>query len=222
MNKLGTLDHAARFAPGLLKVRRTTWLAVGVGLLVLLGLLIWVAVSLMGWLWGQTQNLSGSAPEAARGALAQVKKMVPGALAQVKEIVPGALAKVDEIAPGVRAKLGEFVPALKPQQAQQLPPLRDVSGTDLGPVARYPGLTRTHWQREGGQAAVGYEGQADYARVLDHYAKGFAAQGYAQTVQSATQEAEAHEYTKGRERVIMKIVQKPKGGVNVRIESALS
>lgn len=206
MKKLAALAYAARFAPGFLKVRRKTWVTAGAGLLVLAGLLIWAAISLIGWLWGQTRNLTGGVPDAARGAMAQVEK-----------IVPGALAQVDEIAPGVRAKLGDFVPALKPRQSQQ----RDVSGADLGPVARYPGLSRTHWQREGGQAAVGYEGGAGYAAVLDHYAKGFAAQGYAQTVQSATQETETHEYTRGRERVILKIAQKPRGGVNVRIESAL-
>ena len=210
MNKLGMLAYAARFAPGLLKVRRRTWVTAGAGLLVLSGLLIWVAISLMGWLWGQARNLTGSAPDAARGVLAQVEK-----------IVPGALAQVDEIAPGVRAKLGDLVPALKPQQEPQQSRQRDVSGTDLGPVARYPGLPRTHWQREGGQAAVEYEGRADYAAVIDHYMKGFAAQGYAQIVQSATQEMETHEYTRGRERVILKIAQKTQGGVSVRIQSAL-
>ena len=197
MKKPGFLTYAASFTPGLFQTRRTTWVALGVGLLVLFGLLLWSAVALLGWLWGQAQNWTGTAPEAVGGA-------VRGMLQQVEQIVPGA-----------REKLGEMVPSLKPETQPQ----RDVSGSDLGPTTRYPGLTRTHWQRDGGQATVAYEGKADYATVLDHYAKGFAAQGFAQTVQSATPLAETHEYTKGGEHLVLKITQKPRGDVNVRIEA---
>ena len=144
------------------------------------------------WLFGQAQGWMGVAPEAVRGVMEQAEQVVPGA----------------------REKLGEFVPALKPPQ-----PRRDVSGTDLGPVARYPGLARTHWHREGKQVTIEYEGEADYAVVLDHYAKGFAAQGYAQSVQSATPSAETHEYTKDGERITLKIAQLPRGAVSARIET---
>ena len=57
--------------------------------------------------------------------------------------------------------------------------------------------------------------------MLDHYAKGFAAQGYAQTVQSAQADAETHEYAKGAERLLVKIAQKPQDGVSVRVETNL-
>ncbi|MHB1402374.1 MAG: hypothetical protein ACYCWB_08250 [Thiobacillus sp.] len=194
MNKLGPVAFAAQFAPRLFQIRRSTWIAVGVGLLVLFGLLIWAAAALIGWFFGQTQGWMGAVPEAARGALAQVEQAVPGA----------------------REKLGELVPALKPS-----PPQRDVSGTDLGPVARYPGLARTYWQREGNRVMIEYEGEADYAAVLDHYARGFAAQGYVQNVQSATPSAETHEYAKDRERTTLKVTQQPKGGVSARIETTL-
>ncbi|MHB1051700.1 MAG: hypothetical protein ACYCZT_01315 [Thiobacillus sp.] len=195
MNKPGLFAAAAQFAPRLFQVRRRTWVAVGVGLLVLFGLLIWATLALVGWFFGQAQGWMGAAPEAARGAMEQVEQVVPG----------------------VREKLGEFVPALKPSQ-----PPRDVSGTDVGPVARYPGLARTYWQREGKQVTIEYAGEADYAAVLDHYAKGFAVQGYAQSVQSATPAAETHEYTKGRERMTLAITQQPKGGVRTRIETTLN
>jgi hypothetical protein len=76
-------------------------------------------------------------------------------------------------------------------------------------------------KREGGQAAATYEGTADYAAVLAHYAKGFAAQGFAQTVQSATPQAETLEYRKDREHFILKIAQNPKGSVSVSIETNL-
>jgi len=194
MNKPGLSAFAAQFAPRFFQVRRRTWIAVGVGLLVLVGLLIWAAVASIGWFFGQAQGLMGAAPEAVRGVMEQAEQVVPGA----------------------REKLGEFVPALKPSQ-----PRRDVSGTDLGPVARYPGLARTYWHREGKQVTIEYEGEADYAAVLDHYAKGFAAQGYAQSVQSATPSAETHEYMKGGERITLKIAQLPKGAVSARIETPL-
>lgn len=194
MNKLGLFAFATQFAPRLFQVRRRTWVAVGVGLLVLVGLLIWAAVASIGWFFGQAQGLMGAAPEAVRGAMEQAKQAVPGA----------------------REKLGEFVPALKPSQ-----PRRDVSGTDLGPVARYPGLARTYWHREGKQVTIEYEGEADYAAVLDHYAKGFAAQGFAQTVQSAQPDAETHEYIRGAERVVFKITRTPRDSVSARIETSL-
>ena len=40
MHKPGLLTYVAQFAPGLFRVRRSTWITVGVGLLVFLGFLI--------------------------------------------------------------------------------------------------------------------------------------------------------------------------------------
>ena len=171
-----------------------TWIGVGVGLLVLIVLLIWAALALIGWLWGQTQSLAGTAPEplqgTARSVLEQVKGMVPaaqGMLDQVKERVPrvkSSLDQVKESIPGAREKSAELAPALTPETLPQ----RDVSGDDLGPVRRPAGLIRIQWQRVGGQVAVAYEGKADYVTVLDHYTKGFMAHGLKQNVESATAE----------------------------------
>ena len=191
MNKFAPWAFAAHFAPRLFQVRRRTWIGAGVGLLVLFGLLIWATLALLGWLFGQAQGWMGDAPDAVRGAVAEAEQAVPNA----------------------REKLGEWVPALKPTQPQ-----RDVSGRDLGPVPRYPALARTLWQRDGQRVSIEYQGKADYAKVLDHYAKGYAAQGYTQSVQSATPTAETHEYAKGSERIVLKVTQQPKGMVGVRIE----
>lgn len=196
MNKLGALGLAARVAPGFLNIRRNTWIGLGVGLLVLLGLLIWAGLALIGWGLGQAQSMAGSLPEAAKGVMQHAEAMVPG----------------------VREKLGVLIPELKAEQPPGSAPQRDVSGTDIAPVDRYPGLVRTHWQRDGALAAVSYEGTADYGAVLDHYTKGFAMQGFVQTVQSATPKAEVHEYTKGSDRIRFNIAQKA-GGVSVRIET---
>ena len=195
MNKPSLFAYAATFAPGLLQVRRSTWLAIGGGLLVLLGLLLWAVVAFVGWFFGTAQSMVGTAPEMARRAL----------------------ERVDEIIPGTRDKLGEIVPVIK--AAPQ--PQRDVSGTDLGPVARYPGLVRTQWQREGSQVTVEYVGAANYAAVVDYYSKEFAALGFIQSVQSATVSSEIHAYTKDRDRLILKIAQIPKAGVSVRIETVV-
>ena len=199
MNKLGALGLAGRVAPGFLNIRRNTWIGIGVSLLVVLGLLIWAAFAMIAWGVGQAQNMAGSLPEAAKGVMQQAEAMVPG----------------------VREKLGALVPEqLKSELSPAPSPQRDVSGTDFAPVARYPGLVRTHWQRDGVQVAVSYEGKADYVAVLDHYTKGFAVQGFAQAVQSAMPDAEVHEYTKGSDRMRLSIVQRTGSVVSVRIEQA--
>lgn len=190
MKPLGILALAAQFASRFLQIGRGAWLAIGLGLLTLLVLLIWAAVSLFGWMWGQGKSLTESAPEAVRIISSQVEQVVPGA----------------------RQVLGDLMPALKPE-----PPLRDVSGTDIGPVLRYPGLTRTAWQRDGREITAGYEGHADYVVVLEHYVQAFAAQGYAQNVVSATPEGEAHDYRKGDDRVRFKIASLPQGKIKVSI-----
>ena len=198
MSKLGLLGYVATLVPGLLQVRRSTWIAAGAGLLVLLALMAWAAVALIGGLWGQARNLSATAPDVVRDA------------------TRAAVGQVDVIVPGVREKLGEFVPALKAEQPQ-----RDVSGTDVGPVVRYPGLARDYWHREGREITVRYQGAADYAAVLDHYVRGFAAQGYRQNLLSATQDAERHEYLKDAGRVGFVLARDAKGEVKVTIVTVL-
>jgi hypothetical protein len=193
MNRSGLIALATQFAPAIFRVRRGTWLALAIGAIGFFALLVWGVVSLFGWLWGQAQVLTGAAPEAARTVIAQVENTVPGA----------------------REKLGEIVSALKPE------PPRDVSGTDIGPVARYPGLARSHWHRDGREITMRYEGPAEYAAVLDHYVKGFAAQGYVQNVRSATPEQEKHDYLKGGDRVAFTLAQQPKGRVKVTLIAVL-
>ena len=149
MNKPDLLSHAASFAPGFLQRNRRSLIGLGIGLLVFIALLIWAALSLIGWLWGQTQSVAGAAPEALRntagGVMEQVKAFAPGAqgvLDQVKASVPGAQGMLDQAkgaVPGAREILAGLVPASMPETALQ----RDVSGDDLGPVPRYSGFMRT-------------------------------------------------------------------------------
>ncbi|MEW6678067.1 MAG: hypothetical protein AB1421_09110 [Pseudomonadota bacterium] len=200
MNKLGILAAAAQFAPRLFQVRRGTWFALAVGLVVFFVMAAWTVVALLGWFLGQARDWMGTAGG-----------VVPDSAQQVLE----------QVAPGVgeplRDQLGVLVPVLK---AEDRPP-RDVSGTDLGPVARYPGLVRTHWHREGRQVVVEYEGKADYAAVLDHYTRGFSSRGFSQSVQSANQDAERHAYTRAGEDFLLTIAQKPRSRISVHLETTL-
>ena len=198
MSKLGFLGYAAAFVPGLLQVRRSTWIAAGLSVLVLLGLMAWAAVALIGGLWGQARNLSDAAPDVLR------------------DVTRAAVGQVEVIVPGMREKLGEIVPAIKTEQ-----PVRDVSGTDVGPVARYPGLARVYWHREGREITVRYQGAADYAAVLDHYVSGFTAQGYRQNLLSAAPDAERHEYLKDADRVGFVLTKDAKGVVKATIVTVL-
>lgn len=84
-----------------------------------------------------------------------------------------------------------------------------------------PGPGRANRHREGKRVTIGYAGEVDHAAVLDRYPRGFATQGYAQGVQSATPSTETHEYTKGGERITLKIARLPRGAVSVRIETPL-
>ena len=194
MSKFGLLSYAAAFLPGLLQVRRSTWITAALSALVLMGLMAWAAVALIGGLWGHARNLSETAPDIVRDA------------------TRAAVGQVEVIVPGVREKLGEIVPVLKAAQAR-----RDVSGADVGPVARYAGLARVYWHREGREITVRYEGTADYTAVLDHYVRGFAAQGYRQNLLYATPDAERHEYVKDADRVGFALARDAKGVVNATI-----
>lgn len=194
MSKSGLLFLASEFVPRFFQVRRGTWLAIAGGLMVLFALFAWAAFALVGWLWDQGKSVTEGAPETVRSIASQVEQVVPGA----------------------RETLGELMPAFKPE-----PPSRDVSGMDIGPVTRYPGLTRSHWHRDGRESTVRYEGRADYTAVLDYYAKGFAMQGYVQSVMSATPDAESHDYRKGDDRVRFEITRLPQGKVKASVVAVL-
>lgn len=199
MNKLGLLAFASQAAPRLFQVRRRTWILFGFGLLALFGLVVWAAIALIGWFFGQLQNWGVAAPGVAGGVLTQVER-------QVEQVVPGA-----------REAIADYVPILRAGER----PERDVSGQDFAPVARYPGLTRSYWHREGRQISVQYEGRAEYVTVLEHYVKGFSALGYTQNLQSATPETETHAWVKGSKRYLTRISTVPRGEVSVRIETTL-
>ena len=192
MNLLALLRHAA---PRVFAIRKRTWIAIGAGLLVLLGLLAWAAVALMSWLWGQAPTLAEAGRRAAGTAMGQVEQVVPGVKEQVAVWLPGV--------------------------AQDQAAARDVSGPDIGPMARYPGLVRDYYTRKGSSVEVHYSGRADFQAVLEYYARGFAAAGYRQEVITASREAESHRYALGDDLIEFKLTVKPRGHVQVELKEPL-
>ena len=227
MSKPAFFGRVANRAPRLTSTRRSSWIAVGLGVLALLGLLLWIAVLLIGELLGLSQSVAASASQSLRGgarnALEQLEKAVPASDAlqnYVKQGVSdarGALVEIASSMPEAREAMAVLLPDLTPEAQPQ----RDVSGEDPGPVARYPGLARSLWQRGDGLAKVSYEGRADYVKVLDHYASGFVALGFRQVALSSAPDTETHEFTKDKERYLVHIAKLPKGRVSVRLETAL-
>lgn len=202
MNKLGLSTLAAQFAPRLTQVRRGTWIALGLGLLALLGLALWVTISLAGRFFGQAPGWLGAAWEAA-------SEPAHAALERVEQAMPGAREEL-------QARLGQLMSAPDGER-----PPRDVSGSDLAPVPRYAGLARTYWHRDGRQVVMEYEGRAEYESVLAHYRNGFLSFGYVETLQTAAPDGETHVYAKGDERYLLAVSRHPRHGTRVRIETTL-
>lgn len=209
IKKADVLNRAATLAPGLF--RGKTWLAIGSGLLILFALIIWLAFSLLSWLWSQTQNAASAAPEVLSGPARSI-------IAQVNEVIPGARALIDQ-ATGSLPAVRDVIGGLTPARDTGSPLLRDVSGDDIGPVTRFPGLLRSQWLRSEKQLSVEYEGQAEIAKVIAHYAQGFAAQGFKQTVLSATARSETHLYSTESNRFTVTIEQTGKEQIRVRLDT---
>lgn len=196
---------------GASSISRRTWLLVTASVLVLMGLLIWATIAAAGWLFSMAQQGVDAAPETVRSVSAQVEQFMPG----VQETVRSATAQVEQVIPGVQGTLGALLPTLTADA-----PARDVSGTDPGPVARFPGLVRIEWQRAEQHIQVRYQGRANLADVIEHYAKGFAAQGYTQNLLSATSTEERHEFIKDGERFSLIFSLQERDGVTVDLRAS--
>jgi len=88
MNKFGILTLAASYAPRIFKVRRATWISIGIGFLVLTGLILWATLALAGWLWGQAGKQLETAPGLAQGVMKQLDQAIPGARETLEIFVP--------------------------------------------------------------------------------------------------------------------------------------
>lgn len=188
--------------PRLLGLRRGTWIGLGLSLLVLAGLSVWAVVSVAAWLFGKVPEATEAGRQAAGVAIEKAEQALPGIREQVGVWLPG-VARGDAETTGRTGATGT--------------PATDVSGSDLGPVARYSGLSREQFIDDGTRTTVRFGGRAEYAAVLAHYAEGFKAAGYSQGVLSATRAAEHHRYSGPRDQFELRVTGMPEGRVEVEI-----
>lgn len=170
---------------------RRTWILITVSVALLIALILWATIMLASWLFGMAKDTAIAIPDVARVAIQQVEQAVPGATQAIEDLRTIAL------------------PAAAPA--------RDASGSDPVAVERFPGFIRTHWQREGQELTVRYEGKADLPAVLNHYTQRFSGLGYQQELNAATQNEESHDYIKGSERVRVTFTQQKGDMVSVSI-----
>ncbi len=197
----------AQMTRGVKRVRGRTWLILAALMFAIVGLLVWVGITLLSWLWAQ----GGLVTDAG------------------KRFTDDAMSQVEMLAPGLREQAGQWVPeGIKEQATNWLPaaksdlPANDVSGNDIGPVSRFPGLVRSHFTREAQTVEVRYVGSAVFETVLAHYLEGFAASGYAQEVMSATSEGEQHRFNRSDASFDFVLLRHRGGQVEVRLQSEVA
>jgi hypothetical protein len=201
---MSVLSSTAGLVPRFLGIRKRVWIGIGLTLLVLMGLLVWALVASVSWLFGQAPGAAEAGKRAAGVAIEQVEKSVPGIREQVGVWIPGVA--------GVAGGAGGAAGAAKAEAG-----IADVTGSDIGPVARFAGLPRDSFMRQGESTIVRYVGKADYAAVLGHYAQGFAAAGYRQEVLAATRQSEHHRYVSGTQSIEFLLTGKADGQVEVEL-----
>jgi len=204
MKGIGTFFWLTQAAATLRNIGMRTWIAIGVVVVLLLGLLVWAAIALVSWLWVQGVALSDAGMRVLSDAVTQVEQLKPGLLAEAERGLQGAREQVGQWAPGI---------------AEALPTI-DVSGTDIGPVARFPGLIRSSYAAEGGATEVAYAGLAAMATVVTHYVSGFTDAGFAHEVLSATATGERHRFTRGDESFNLTVTPGMAGLIEVRLRQA--
>jgi hypothetical protein len=220
------------------RIKTKTWIMLGVVFMLFLALLVWAALSLVGWIWGGTQSVlqhagidgqsleqasakvSGKAQdylEQARDKLASTPTL-QDLSAQAQQQAATAMAKAVPaeaelaLAAGAAVLAGSSVAA-----TAALGELREVSGADIGP-ARFPGLVRTQFSRTADLTSVQYQGSADFNRVIAHYVDGFASLGFNNEVMSADTMHETHRFQKAGERIELSVKRRQAGLLSVRLQ----
>lgn len=194
MKQAAILYALGNLGTRLAHVRKRTWVLIGLGFFGLMAVMVWAAIALLMWLWGQVPAAAESGRQLAGAAMEKVGQTVPELKTQLEPWIGGRASE-----PAQQAMAGDW-------------PSRDVSGAELPGVARYPGLVRTHYVREARRIEMRYLGQGDFQAVLDHYASQFKAAGYQQEVMSAGLESEKHRFVKSSDAVDFEIRRAGTGG----------
>jgi hypothetical protein len=176
MKQAAMLYALAHLGPQLKSIRKRTWVMAGLAVAVILAIMVWLAIALLSWGWGQLPALADSAKQAASATM----------------------DKAEQAAPGVKARLEPWLDASGlpvPRKAGDWPS-RDVSGIELPGIERPAGFVRTHYARDKHRIDLRYVGQGDFHEVLSHYTTQFRQAGYAHEIVSATPAAERHRFIK--------------------------
>ncbi len=225
MNTLLNLTDLIKAKSFIGKIRTRTWVILGGVVIGILGLLIWIAVSLMSWLWGQASAGVGLADN----ALSRTEQLLPGLRERAQQLAPAltaeALALRDQaqrLAPELAKSAEQLIPNLSLSEStfSDAIPLVDVSGIDIGPVARFPGLVRSAFSRSGETIKVDYQGKAAVDTVVGHYTKGFVMAGFAHEVMQATTKSELHKFTDQTSAITLAVEQLAPDSVSVQLTSS--
>ena len=192
----------ARAGSRLKRIRARTWLMLAAVALALIGLLVWAVIAILAWLWGLAPGVTGAGKRLADQTVTQIEQTAPGLQGRVEQWVPGLKEQLQLLGP---AGAGDA-------------PVSDVSGADVGPVPRYPALARSYFALDGNTQEVRYTGRAALDAVLAHYVQGFTAAGYAQQVISASPEGEQHRFGRGQEVILLSLLRRPGGLVDVGLK----
>ncbi len=205
------------------QISTKTWLIIGGVILFIIALCVWIAISIVSWLWGQVTT----GVDYGKNALSQHEQLLPQIREQAEQLVPNlkdhALAlreKAEQLAPELVKNTEQLVPNLqgviKENINKKAIPLADVSGVDIQHAARFPGLVRSAFVRELDAIKIDYIGKASIGAVASHYATDFKAKGFSQKVMSATTQHEEHQFMNDVELITVSIDQLASDTVSVR------
>ncbi len=202
------------FRPGFSISRKAVYWVIG-SVIVVAALLIWAVIASAQWLLYQGKDAAvdivNGAPAITETVLGKVEQVIPGAKEKLEGAIPGAKEALEGAVPGATGVIDGVLGGIDLKRSTQ----REVSGNDVAPIARYGGLVRVEWDKAG---IAQYEGKADFKQVRRHYSTGFIEQGYTETIISANQETEVHEYVKGQDRYKLTTTQKSSSVVQLKVE----
>lgn len=215
------MDSHTRFSnasnylrPGFSISRKAVYWIIG-SVIVVAALLIWAVIASAQWLLYQGKvaavDIVNGAPAITETVLGKVEQVIPGAKEKLEGAIPGAKEALEGAVPGATGVIDGVLGGIDLKRSTQ----REVSGNDVAPIARYGNLVRVEWDKAG---IAQYEGKADFKQVRHHYSTGFIEQGYTETIISANQETEVHEYVKGQDRYKLTTTQKSSSVVQLKVE----
>jgi hypothetical protein len=210
------------------RIKTRTWVMLGAAFFLLLAFMVWAAFSLLAWMWGGTQNVLQSAginSQSIQQATQQVSTKAQDYMQLAKEKLATAPTLEDLSAKAQQKTASVLAEAVPPDAEKALAvgaalagvtlasgidgnELREVSGDDVGP-SRFPGLTRTSFQRNSDGTNVQYQGKVDFNAVLAHYQQAFSTQGFKQEVLSADVQQETHRFTKAAQSFTLSLAREP-------------